>query len=177
MATDSTSTPAPAAHSRPRPISATQTRQHLETALDRLLEAVDGILDDLDTIDGDSDLEPSLGSVGAQASFPGPWPAGATDDREEVCEGEGEQVDDEYSLGRTEGLSQLAVQFASDDGEPSLGSGSAINQRHWGALSVGCHYDAEAQCEDEGHDSDSEREGDTASIMSWSGNADVFRHG
>ena len=72
MAKHANSTTAPAAHEgRPRRPTARSRRRLLETALDRLLGAVEACLADLDALDGDPDLEDGH-------------------DREQVCEGEGD---------------------------------------------------------------------------------------
>jgi hypothetical protein len=73
-----------------KPLSARQKRRLLESALERLLGAVDGVLEDLDTLDGDPDIE-----------------RGCDDD--DQCDDEGhdsdtekDDADDEPSLGSQE---------------------------------------------------------------------------
>lgn len=63
-------------------------RHTAELAIERLLS----LLDDLD---GDTDLEPSLGSSGTMNHFNWACNGGVNDDREEACEDEGAQCDDE----------------------------------------------------------------------------------
>lgn len=62
---------------------------------DLLLDLANAIIRELDELQGDPDAEPSLGSLGGtrQACERGDqrgWAGGASDDREEQCEGEGE---------------------------------------------------------------------------------------
>lgn len=71
-------------------ISALPTlRQRMEAAVETLLAA-------LDVMDGDPDLEPSLGAV-AYGCFSDQrrWAQGVSDEREEACEDEGVRPDDE----------------------------------------------------------------------------------
>jgi hypothetical protein len=66
----------------------------------------------------------------------------------------------------------------SDEREPSLGAGAAIDQTAWGAATEGWHYDLEDQCEDEGgqcegegdHDEREPDEGD--SVPTYTGDVD-----
>jgi len=59
MAENALSISAPGAHLIPSPpFGASQRRQLLETAVERLLVTVESLLADLDALDGDSDLEP-----------------------------------------------------------------------------------------------------------------------
>jgi hypothetical protein len=67
--------------------------------------AVEALLAALDAMDGDPELEPSLGSVrgGDSLSAGGSidqrrWAQGASDEREEACEDEGAQCDDEGAI-------------------------------------------------------------------------------
>ena len=94
----STSTPA---RKPQRGLTTRQMRRRLETALEQLLAAAEAIVADLDEIDGDPDLEPSLGSLGAtyhtgsdqrltHHGVTDDREHDAGDDREEVCEGEGD---------------------------------------------------------------------------------------
>jgi hypothetical protein len=79
----------------------------LEAAVERLLNVVEGVLADLDALDGDADLEPSLASLGAlSASFDQTrWAVGLTADLEEQCEGGGgdDACDDEGAQCEGEG--------------------------------------------------------------------------
>lgn len=89
--------PQPAPLALPRKPSARQLRARLETALERLLEAVQTTVDELDALDPDADLEPSLGAVGAVSEYRSQerWAQGAADEREEQCEDEGGACEDE----------------------------------------------------------------------------------
>lgn len=94
QAVASHSTPARATHRAP---TARQRRKVLETALDRLLGVVEAVLADLDALDGDADLEPSLGAPIPYASVSQVhWAAGGDqDEREDVSEDEGGACEDE----------------------------------------------------------------------------------
>lgn len=94
QAVPSLSTPARALHRAP---TARQRRQVLESALDRLLDAVEAALADLDALDGDPDVEPTLGSPIPYASVSQVhWAAGGDqDEREDVSEDEGGACEDE----------------------------------------------------------------------------------
>lgn len=124
-------------------------RAKCERAVDRLLAV-------LDAIDGDADLEPSLGSSepGSPYSFSGldqrHIAEGATDDREGPDDDLEPSEDPEDTLGRSENLDQRRVEFGQDDKEPSLGASAAVDQRQWGERHQGFAYDGEDQCEDEG---------------------------
>ena len=111
-----------------------QARKKLMKVADRLSWALDQIIASLDEIDGDADFEPSLAAV---ASLPQDdqrdWAAGANDNRED------------------DGLERGELDLS--DAEPSLGAIEAFNQRRWG---ISPTDDLEAQCEDEGFDSDTE---------------------
>ncbi len=151
----------------------------MESALDRLLAAVDGVLADLDALDGDGDLEPALGapenpcmrfnpSIFRDGQLIGWRPpgdqrvwseGGNVDEREDVSEDEGADTgDDEHSLGWTEHESVHArpglypFGFASDDGEPGLSASEGVDQRGWVHPQPAQlrHEDREEQCEDEG---------------------------
>ena len=107
--------PSGAPLSPPKRLTSRKYRQALEAALDRLLAAVDGVLSDLDALDGDADLEPSLGFPEGRRGWPGQTGyfalvgAGTQDDREAQCEDEGAETgDDEYSLGWAESESVKA---------------------------------------------------------------------
>jgi hypothetical protein len=104
MADDAHSMPArmPHSHSPQRSLRAwadsltpREMRATLEAALERLLAAADTIIADLDILDGDADLEPSLGFLEVQGFRSGPRLdqrlicAGANDDREEQCDDDG----------------------------------------------------------------------------------------
>lgn len=102
MAADGSTTPLSAPH--PKPLSTRQRRHMLEAALDRLLGAVDGLLADLDVLDGDADFEPALGAperhpaiynaFDTLASTQADWAAGGDcEEREEVAEDEGAQCE------------------------------------------------------------------------------------
>lgn len=121
-------------------------------ALDRLLGAVDGLLADLDALDGDADFEPALGAperhpaiytaFDTLASTQAGWAAGGDcEEREEVAEDEGAQCEG-------------------------------------GGGDDACE-DEGAQCEDEGHDSDSEpgedRELDLDHLCNWQDEGDQTR--
>jgi hypothetical protein len=87
-----------------KPLNSRQKRQLMEAALDRLLGAVEGVLADLDAIDGEADLEPSLGFLERPcglASASGDQRAmaqGARDEREVECEDEGAACEDEGAI-------------------------------------------------------------------------------
>lgn len=89
-----------------KPTTLCQRRKLLEAALDRLLGAVDGVLAELDAMDGDADFEPSLGAperhpalynvFDPRRSSQDLWSAGGdSDEREDLCENEGGQCEDE----------------------------------------------------------------------------------
>lgn len=104
MADHAYSTPARAAQSRGRR-AVDIHREFLERALDRLLTAAEAVVADLDALDGDADLEPTLGS-GAASPFESQrrWAAGydpLDSKRELVCEDEGAQCEGE---GDPEGI-------------------------------------------------------------------------
>jgi len=117
---------------------------------------------------GDSDLEPSLASRGctydADYFNQENWAAGSNDDdREKDAGDEGESGQDEdHDLGWPEMVNQARATVppawgslsCGDESESSLGSlDGEMNQAKW---SRGSRSDLEEQCEDEGHDSDSE---------------------
>jgi hypothetical protein len=108
----------------------------------------------LDALDGDPDLEPSL----AHPEFSerhNPYimarrRPGATDDREEQCEDEGAETGDcEPMLGRTEVIDQTRQQIGQDDLEPSFGAQPGCNQLNWTA-----GYDAADSEREEEHETD-----------------------
>ena len=69
-----------------------QPREIIEHTIQRLLDEAQRLIWELDDSDGDPDLEPSLGSVAAsQRADQQDWAEGAADEREDQCEGEGEQ--------------------------------------------------------------------------------------
>lgn len=152
----------------PKPLTSRQRRLMLEAAVERLLSAVDGVLADLNALDGDPDLEPSLAGLNLTGQYGDQrhYARGAPDEREDEHDGREPDVDDEHSLGWAEeescnarpGLNAFSIPQA--ENEPSLGAGAHISQVTWGAPSEGWHFDYEHQCEDEGHDSDTE--GDVA---------------
>jgi hypothetical protein len=158
MATHAHSTPARSVQRAP---SHRKRRQTLEAALDRLLAAVEAAVADLDQLDGDADLEPALGSVR------GDWAegnhlrcsTGASDDLEDEHDGREPGEDDEHNLGRSENIDQTRFEMAQPDLEPSLGASAQMSQLGWGAATVGWHFDAEDQCDDEGA-ADCDREPD-----------------
>lgn len=100
-------------HATPRrKPSVRQVRARLEAALDRLLDAVQATVDELDALDPESDLEesdvePSLGVLERHPNYhlcnrqspyldQANWAIGASaDDREEDCEDEGGACEDE----------------------------------------------------------------------------------
>lgn len=147
----SLSTPARA----PRPLNQRQRRALAEQALERAMDAVQAVLEVLDTLDGEADAEPSLGAPEArvqcselfgrsgffQTYMPGQhldqrdWARGGLDDREDEHDGREPDVDDEPSLGAREG-------HGGTEG--------------WGEKPYEYLIDGEAQCEDEGFDADSE---------------------
>jgi len=145
-----------------KPLNSRQKRQLMEAALERLLGAVEGVLADLDALDGDADLEPSLGFPERYRwpfTYRGHRAEGAQDDREVVCEDEGAETgDDEYELGWAEIESQnasagfCASGLPSDGREANLGASDAIDQTRWGhdQESWDRDSDREEQCEDEG---------------------------
>jgi hypothetical protein len=140
-------------------------RAKLERVVDRLLSA-------MDAIDGDGDLEPSLGFLEAGSLYS---PQGL--DQTHIAEGLGDDLEGEHdgreppedaedTLGRSENIDQVRREFGQDDKEPSLGSVDHPDQRAWGLHQDGwapflldheeqCE-DEGAQCDDEGHDSDRE---------------------
>jgi len=148
-----------------RPLTPKQKRERLEAALDRLLDAAQAIVDDLDSLDGEPDLEPSAGST-APGLYSDGWSGSPLavrrygrklldiDDAEH--DGREPPEDDEHTLGWSEAEGQLGC-FAApmDDLERSLGSTHHIDQRRaWTGKDT---RDLEEQCEDEGHDSDTEQ--------------------
>jgi hypothetical protein len=106
-----------------------QRREVLETALERLLSVAEAIVADLDTLDDDSDLEPSLGLLEAsepwQRAFDQSWVPrqGADDDREVQCEDEGAQCEDEGHDSDTE----LCDGDCDDSGPLHVWSGSLLS--------------------------------------------------
>jgi hypothetical protein len=60
-------------HTAPRPPSARVLRRHLEETLDRLLDAVEGVVARLDALDPDADLEPTLGAPERHSRFSDHW--------------------------------------------------------------------------------------------------------
>ena len=84
----------------------TQPREIVEHTIQRLLDAAERLMWELDDSDGDPDVEPSLGALAALDQRQ--WPSGVTDDREELCEDEGGACEDEGA--------------ASGDDEPWLGA-------------------------------------------------------
>ena len=148
----------------PRTLRTPDHRKRLEAALDRLgglyeqmatraalltagMDRVDGLragmIDQLDAMDGDADLEPTL-------CHPGAWGSdhldGIEDDRSDFepdSDGEPDN-DEEPSLCGEIGLPHQG--HAVGSGATGFGSFGEIT------------YDLEAQCEDEGHESDREPE-------------------
>jgi hypothetical protein len=160
VADDASIMPAVRAHALTRPPTAKARRALLETALDRLLGAVDGLLEDLDALDGDADQEPSLGLSEIDNLHYGisldqrHLARGATDGREAEHDGREPDVEDEPSFGWTADESAGTPHRWSSptDGEQSLAASDAIDQRHWvhpQSAELRCH-DREEQCEDEG---------------------------
>lgn len=160
MAEHATSTPVPAAHRAGFPLHITEIddRRRLEAAVDRLgvyhdryarharraEAAMDRIerlrqsaIGALDVIDGDADLEPTLCHGGAMGSD---HLDGIEDDRSDFEP----DNDEEPSLCGEIGLPHQG--HAVGAGATGFGSFGEIT------------YDLEAQCEDEGHDSDREPE-------------------
>ncbi|HET9159408.1 MAG TPA: hypothetical protein VFN88_02255 [Caulobacteraceae bacterium] len=84
-----------------RTLSARELRRTLESAVERLLAAVEAAVAQLDALDGDADLEPSLGFLERPCSWANASGdqrdivQGANDEREEVCEDEGAACEDE----------------------------------------------------------------------------------
>lgn len=83
-------------------------RARLEVLLEHLLDTTHKVIAELDALDGDTDLEPSLatperhpnaGRYAAADMGQLRWAQGAADDREEECEDEGAQCDDEGVCG------------------------------------------------------------------------------
>lgn len=99
MADFSNSTPVPAVSN-----IATHPREQLRQLRNRMAQAVEILIAAMDAIDGDPDMEPSLGSVGAEIVYfdQRKWAQGVTDDREVECEDEGAQCDDEGHDSDTE---------------------------------------------------------------------------
>lgn len=124
---------------RAKTLTPRQRRQVLENALERLLGAVDIILADLDALDGDADLEPSLGSLAfsqATVSQTG-WADGGTSDLEDDCEDEGAACEDEgHDSDRETDDHPPSVPYYADDGANQLlvvnewGSATPVSQ--WG---------------------------------------------
>lgn len=117
-------------------------REQLRRLRARMAEAVERLLEVIDAIDGDPDMEPSLGSVYQPSIwYPDvPWAQGVTDDRE----ADGDDLE-----------------FTGDENEPSLGAPeNPRSQLDW-ARGEGENREEEcedegAQCDDEGVDTDSE---------------------
>lgn len=82
---------------------------------DRLEQHLETMVAFLDEMDGDPDLEPSLGSAAPHQQVTQEiWSTGTTDDREQECEDEGCDCEDEGSQCDDEGCTTT-------DDEPSLG--------------------------------------------------------
>ena len=152
----------------PRTLRTPDHRKRLEAALDRLgglyeqmatraallsagMERVDGLragmIEQLDAMDGDADLEPN-GDDEPTLCHPGAMGSdhldGLEDDRSDLEP----DNDDEPSLCGEIGL-------------PHQGHAVGAGARGIGSLGE-ITYDLEAQCEDEGHDSDREKDDDHA---------------
>ena len=151
----------------PRGKSGDPVRERMERALEKMMAAADRLIAELDAIDGDADLEeepgePSLGATeayGFSCMDQRPWGLTGLSDRE------GPDVDLEPTLGSLDQhVSQTGWGGGRDvvgEDEPSLGSLGDVDQMAWGAHEggpdlFGRGLDFEAQCEDEGADSDRE---------------------
>ena len=142
MATHAHTTPMPAAHPG-------SLRARMERAVEQMLAASERLMAELDAMQGDpdledggddehnGDLEPSLGSVESWSAPQTGWAAGNSLDLEGEHDGREPSEDDEFTLGRTEGIDQTRPQWGSDDAED-------------------VSEDEGAQCEDEGFESDRE---------------------
>lgn len=138
-------------------------RAKLERVVDKLLAA-------MDVIDGDADLEPSLGLSEPGSLYVGNGldqrdiAQGATDDREGEHDGREPSEDLEESLGRSETFDQRRTEYGQPDLEPSLGSVGALSagfdQRDWAM--GGDKSDRELECEDEGAET-----GDAECDLGW----------
>jgi hypothetical protein len=91
---------------------------------------IERLIDMLDALDGDENLEPSLGAPenhpgGYKDSDADGWKAKNADDREEACEDEGAQCEDEGAV--------------TGDNEPTLGApeGTVRDQARWGNTAYG----------------------------------------
>lgn len=87
-----TSTPASAVQRRRQRQTIQQQRQHLEAALERLLAAAEAVIEDLNTLDGDVDLEPSLGFLERHGSV---YSAHSGDQRQ-IAQGFSDEREDEH---------------------------------------------------------------------------------
>ena len=135
--------------------------------------AVQALTAFLDEADGDSDLEPSLAENGIVRGVPTghdieydpadpPAHEGIDDNELDGSDGTGLEGN-EPDIGWPEMVDQERALRHCRDGqcgfgpEPSLGSLECIDQRRWAAGgTLESRVDLEEQCEDEGHDSDSE---------------------
>lgn len=81
-------------------LAAPNPRSMKEREIQRLLDAADRLMRELDDEDGDADLEPTNGSLGVMPwSDQRRWADGNTDEREEVSEDEGAQDEREPDPG------------------------------------------------------------------------------
>ncbi|MBV8799752.1 MAG: hypothetical protein JO208_08100 [Alphaproteobacteria bacterium] len=157
-----------------------ERRKRIEDRIELLigvLDAQDAPTEELEDIgdqepdnDGegdDCDAEPSLGSRGStyDADYfdQRHWAGGAMNDAEgDEHDGREPDEDGEQEIGWPEMVNQeRALNHCRDGGgwggEPSLGSVECVDQRRWAAGGTAeSRVDLEEQCEDEGHDSDSE---------------------
>lgn len=146
----------------------------LARGMERLNSLRASMVDQLDALDSDADLEPSLGFPEASDR---PWWAGMDeDDHGNGSDLEGEHdgaepdVDDEPTLGRSEAIDQSRIEMGSaHEDEWSLGWGADVDQRGVGVPRDKAIWfaeqDTEEQCEDEGHDSD--REPEPSEACNW----------
>ena len=113
-----------------------RNRRRIELMVEQLIAV-------LDAIDGDPDLEPSLGA-GMDRDQEDAWRTGAGQLRY-------------VGKGRRRRLIEIEDCGHKEDYEPSLGSLEQIDQSHWGA-DPSPQPDLEWQCDDEGIDADREPE-------------------
>ncbi|MBN9079694.1 MAG: hypothetical protein BGN87_18575 [Rhizobiales bacterium 65-79] len=128
---------------------------------------IERLIDMLDAVDGDENLEPSLGAPenhpgGYKHSDADGWKAKNADDREEACEDEGAQCEDEGvvtgdnepALGTTEEIDQVrrlesAAGWMCEDGEPSLGWAESHGRGIVGSQNCLDDREHEDECEPE----------------------------
>ena len=127
--------PRPKRRRSTRPRISKREAARLLALRDRLEQHLEAMIGWLNELDGDPDLEPSLGASRPHEQLSQTiWAHGTTDDREQECEDEG---------------------AGDEDSEPALGwpeTGTAGQSFH----NMGSTSDLEEQCEDEGAQCDDE---------------------